>query len=448
MNKEIEIDGVKGMLTNFLIEPFLPHAQKDEYYVCIQCHRYFDEIYFFHKAGVASFICDLYLAFQKANFVYLEINPLLVTDTAIMPLDCAAKLDECAAFLCEPLWQQVDFPAPFGRAAFPEENFIAEMDSKTGASLKLTILNIHGNVWTMVAGGGASVVFADTVCDYGYGHELANYGEYSGAPSTEETYLYAKTLLSLMTRHKRDGPKYLFVGGGIANFTDVNATFTGLIKALKEYRDELMEHKVQIWVRRAGLNHIEGLKNIKTKMTEMGLPNHVYGPEAPATLIVPMALGLSPVLPETFMEEGEGKPTKTLVVPLPDTAPAPVVRHESVLGIKESHAPVLNQKAGTATLQCDENTRCLVFNLQTAAVQRMLDFDVMCKRKKPSVGALVYAFGGTSSIKVYWGTQEIFIPVYPTVKQAAEANPDISVMVNFASFRSVYDSTMEALEVA
>ena len=38
----------------------------------------------------------------------------------------------------------------------------------------------------MVAGGGASVVYADTVADYGMGHELANYGEYSGAPSTQE----------------------------------------------------------------------------------------------------------------------------------------------------------------------------------------------------------------------------------------------------------------------
>jgi len=292
---------------------------------------------------------------------------VVMTDTLIAPLDCAAKLDETAAFLVEPLWQGCEFPAAFGRAAYPEEKFIADMDAKTGASLKLTILNIHGNVWTMVAGGGASVVFADTVCDYGYSHELANYGEYSGAPSMEETYLYAKTLLGLMTRHKRDGPKYLFVGGGIANFTDVNATFGGLIKALAEYKDELMEHRVQIWVRRAGLNHIEGLKNIKTKMTEMGLPNHVYGPEAPATLIVPMALGLTPVLPETFMEEGEGKPTKTPAVPLPETKPE-VKRQESVLGIKESHKPVMNDHKAMPVLQCTENTQCLVFNLQTAAV--------------------------------------------------------------------------------
>merc|ERR1712130_452997 len=59
----------------------------------------------------------------------------------------------------------------------------------------------------------------------------------------------------------------------------------------------------------------------------------------------------------------------------------------------------------------------------------------------------VYPFGGQSSVKVYWGTAEIFIPVYTAVKDATDAHPEISVMVNFASFRSVYDSTMEALAV-
>ena len=33
----------------------------------------------------------------------------------------------------------------------------------------------------MVAGGGASVIYADTVGDLGYAHELGNYAEYSGA---------------------------------------------------------------------------------------------------------------------------------------------------------------------------------------------------------------------------------------------------------------------------
>ena len=37
----------------------------------------------------------------------------------------------------------------------------------------------------MVAGGGASVIYADTVGDLGYAHELGNYAEYSGAPNAQ-----------------------------------------------------------------------------------------------------------------------------------------------------------------------------------------------------------------------------------------------------------------------
>ena len=37
----------------------------------------------------------------------------------------------------------------------------------------------------MVAGGGASVIYADTVGDLGFAQELGNYGEYSGGPNTQ-----------------------------------------------------------------------------------------------------------------------------------------------------------------------------------------------------------------------------------------------------------------------
>lgn len=77
----------------------------------------------------------------------------------------------------------------------------------------------------MVAGGGASVIYSDTICDLGFSSELANYGEYSGAPSEQQTYEYAKTILSLMTKEKHSKGKVLIIGGGIANFTNVAATF-------------------------------------------------------------------------------------------------------------------------------------------------------------------------------------------------------------------------------
>ena len=51
-----------------------------------------------------------------------------------------------------------------------------------------------------MAGGGASVIYSDTICEMGGAAELANYGEYSGAPSEQQTYEYAKTLLTLMTK--------------------------------------------------------------------------------------------------------------------------------------------------------------------------------------------------------------------------------------------------------
>jgi len=53
-------------------------------------------------------------------------------------------------------------------------------------SFQLTILNERGRIWTLVAGGGASVIFADTIVEKSNVEDLANYGEYSGAPNEEQ----------------------------------------------------------------------------------------------------------------------------------------------------------------------------------------------------------------------------------------------------------------------
>ena len=47
----------------------------------------------------------------------------------------------------------------------------------------------------------------------------------------------------------------------------------------------------------------------------------------------------------------------------------------------------------------------------------MLDFDYMCKRKKPSVEAMIFPFSGNHYVKFYWGTEEILMPVYTTTKE-------------------------------
>lgn len=63
---------------------------------------------------------------------------------------------------------------------------------------------------------------ADTVGDLGFAQELGNYGEYSGAPNTSETYAYAKTVLECATSNPDGRGRALLVGGGIANFTGVH----------------------------------------------------------------------------------------------------------------------------------------------------------------------------------------------------------------------------------
>jgi hypothetical protein len=169
-------------------------------------------------------------------------------------------------------------------------SYSKDLDSKTGASLKLTVLNPEGRVWTMVAGGGASVIFADTITDLGYMSELANYGEYSGDPSEDFTYFYAKTILDLMTRKPNPKGKFLLIGGGIANFTDVASTFKGIIRALTEYQRLLQENKVKIYVRRGGPNYQQGLSQMRELGQKLGVPIEVYGPETHMTKIVSTAL--------------------------------------------------------------------------------------------------------------------------------------------------------------
>jgi len=331
MGKPITVGTVTGILDHFIVEPFIPHDEADEYYLAFLSQREGDQILFHHQGGInvgdidakairmnvpigtapsasdiqknllgnvpkqrqgliAGFIEGMFKFYADLNYTYLEINPFVVVQDHIVPLDLAAKLDDTAEFVSGKKWGGIEFPSPFGRMLTKEEAYIEELDSKTGASLKLTVLNPKGRIWTMVAGGGASVIYADTITDLGFMSEMANYGEYSGDPNEEFTYLYAKTVLDLMTRKKNSKGKFLLIGGGIANFTDVANTFKGIVRALKEYKEKLREHKVKIYVRRGGPNYKEGLRIMRELGEQLGVPIEVYGPETHMTKIVSMAL--------------------------------------------------------------------------------------------------------------------------------------------------------------
>jgi ATP citrate (pro-S)-lyase len=328
LGKEVEMSGTKGPITTFIVEPFVPHS--DEYYLSIVSDRLGASVSFSECGGIEieenwdkvksifiptektltpelcapliatlrlevrqtieAFLRGSFAVFQDLDFTLLEMNPFTLVNNVPCPLDMRGELDDTALFKNFQKWGDVEFPLPFGRTMTPAEESIHRMDEKTGASLKLTILNPKGRIWTMVAGGGASVIYADTVGDLGYAHELGNYAEYSGAPNEEETLQYARALISCATAHPDGRKRALVVGGGIANFTDVAATFNGIIRAMREKQSDLKAARVNIYVRRGGPNYLKGLANMRALSEETGVPIEVYGPEASMTGICKQAI--------------------------------------------------------------------------------------------------------------------------------------------------------------
>jgi len=502
--KEVTVDGITGVIEHFIVEPFIKHEQSDEYYVAIRSIREGDEVLFYHEGGVdvgdvdakaqkvllsvvetlpaerakqdllgdkvseqrrdllAGFIETLYKAYVKLHFTYLEINPLVVVGSEVHVLDLAAKLDQTAQFECSSMWGPVDFPAPFGRPLLPEEAFVQELDAKTGASLKLTIINPKGRIWLMVAGGGASVVYTDTLSDLGVSSELANYGEYSGDPTESLTYQYAKTIFSLMTKGDvHPEGKVLIVGGGIANFTDVAETFKGIVKAMKEYQEQFRKHNVRIFVRRGGPNYKEGLRLMYDTVSKMGVPVQVYGPETHMTAVVAMALGVHKDHKSKERESDGSQLTRSWSTVMLDEVGANQEGDDDLAKLVTPETEAKSSSDGASfgshtyegpTERTDfaiftPNTSALVYGMQLGAVQSMLDFDHLCGRSSPSVKAIIYPFAGAHYRKFFWGAKEVMLPVLPDIAQAlAKFNdPHLDTIVNFASCRSVYESVKQAL---
>jgi ATP-citrate lyase alpha-subunit len=77
----------------------------------------------------------------------------------------------------------------------------------------------------------------------------------------------------------------------------------------------------------------------------------------------------------------------------------------------------------------------------------MLDYDYTIKREKPSVAAIVAPTASGKFEKFFYGADEVMIPTYKSTAEAKAAQPQADVLLNFASFRTAYDVTMEALEI-
>lgn len=328
LGKEVEMGGCKGPITTFIVEPFVPH--KEEFYLNIVSDRLGNSISFSECGGIEieenwdkvktifvptglaftaetcaplvatvpleiketieEFIKVIFALFLDLDFTFLEMNPFTLVNGKPYPLDMRGELDDTATFKNFKKWGSIEFPMPFGRVMSPTESFIHGLDEKTSASLKFTVLNPKGRIWTMVAGGGASVIYADTVGDLGFASELGNYAEYSGAPNEDEVLQYARVVIDCATANPDGRQRALVIGGGIANFTDVAATFNGIIRALKEKESKLKAARMHIYVRRGGPNYQRGLAKMRTLGEEIGIPIEVYGPEATMTGICKQAI--------------------------------------------------------------------------------------------------------------------------------------------------------------
>ncbi|MDP4011678.1 MAG: ATP citrate lyase citrate-binding domain-containing protein [Candidatus Roizmanbacteria bacterium] len=198
-------------------------------------------------------------------------------------LDLAVEVDSTAQFFVKDGWTEKDVVQDQQKS--PEEISIKKLSDTSHAALSFTQLNKDGSVWVLLSGGGASITLADEFYNLGHGKDLGNYGEYSGNPNAEETYLYTKEVLKALFKSKSK-KKILLIGGGVANFTDVRITFQGIIKALEENKKELGQNDVIIYVRRGGPMQKEGLAMMETWLQTNSMYGYVAGPELPLYEIV------------------------------------------------------------------------------------------------------------------------------------------------------------------
>ncbi len=95
----------------------------------------------------------------------------------------------------------------------------------------------------------------------------------------------------------------------------------------------------------------------------------------------------------------------------------------------------------------NKDTQAIFWNNNKTAIQRMLDYDYTIKRDLPSVAAIVSPTATGKFEKFFYGPDEITIPTYKNTNEAAKEHPSADVLLNFASFRTAYEVTMEAINI-
>src|SRR3989344_691270 len=89
-------------------------------------------------------------------------------------------------------------------------------------------------------------------------------------------------------------------------------------------------------------------------------------------------------------------------------------------------------------------TQAIFYNEHPQPIQNMLDYDWLCRKKNPSIIAVVNPNHGGFH-KCFFGGQEIILPVYKSIVEAINKHPEADVFVNFASYRSAFETSKQAI---
>lgn len=231
---------------------------------------------------------SLLAVFEREYMTSVEINPYILAPNGLRLLDLAIEVDDAGAYFAT-TWTEKDFRQSSRRILTPQELSVLALNDRSPASYKLDVINPDGSIFLLLSGGGASVLVADEVYAKGYGKQLANYGEYSGDPSADEVHIYASAVLQLLLASRAE-KKVLFIGGAVANFTNIANTFAGIIEAIDDVKDELQKQHLKVFVRRGGPQQEVGLAKIEAKLKETGLLGAVHSPDTSITVAVDEAL--------------------------------------------------------------------------------------------------------------------------------------------------------------
>ncbi len=211
---------------------------------------------------------ELWNCFSKGDARLVEINPLVKTaEGEWIAADAKIAIDDDAFYRHEE-WKELQPRTMMGRPATDREIAVKKIDEgeKYYQGTAGKYIEMDGDIAILFSGGGASIANMDALMKNGL--KPANYTEYSGNPPREKVYELSRIVLS------KPDLKGLWIAGGVANFTNVQETFNGIVDALDQIKPEY-----PIVVRRSGPFEKEGMELMKECAERNGLNIKFFGKE-------------------------------------------------------------------------------------------------------------------------------------------------------------------------